>query len=54
MKDRYDFMTIVDEIFKECTSVEDIVARYVQMGEDFDKVFCDNVALRAYEGEDTE
>lgn len=54
MKDRYDFMSIVDEIFKECNSVEDMVSRYTQMRKDLDEVFRQNVALKCVESEDTE
>ena len=27
-KDRYDFISLVDEIFKEGTSIDDMVSRY--------------------------
>ena len=53
-KDRYDFISLVDEIFKESSSIEDSVSRYVQMKKDLDESFRQNVALRAFESEDTE
>lgn len=54
MIDRYDFMSMVDEIFKECHSVEDMVSRYTQMRKDLDEMFRQNVALKGAESEDTE
>lgn len=51
---RYDFISTVDEIFKESTSIEDIVSRYTQMKKDLDSVFRQNVALKCTESEDTE
>ena len=44
--DRYDFATVVDEVFKESNSIEDMVARYVQMKKDLDCIFRQNVALK--------
>ena len=52
--DKYDFMSTVDEIFKESTSMEDMVSRYVQMKKDLDGIFRQNVALKSFESEDTE
>ena len=46
MFDRYDFSTVVDGVFKECSSVEDIVSRYTQMRKDLDDLFRQNVALK--------
>lgn len=54
MKDRYDFMSLVDEIFKESTSIKDMVSRYVQMKKDLDEAFRQNAALKSFESEDTE
>ena len=53
-KDRYDFISLVDEIFKESSSIEDTVSRYTQMRKDLDETFRQNIALRAFESEDTE
>ena len=44
--DRYDFATVVDEIFKESESIEAMVARYVQMKKDLDSIFRQNIALK--------
>ena len=44
--DRYDFASVVDDIFKECNSVEDMVARYIQMKKDLDNIFQQNIALK--------
>ena len=49
MMDRYDFASVVDDIFKECNSIEDMVARYIQMKEDMDNLFRQNVALKGGE-----
>lgn len=46
MKDRYDFVSLVDEVFKEADSIEDMVSRYVQMKRDLDETFRQNVALK--------
>jgi hypothetical protein len=44
--DRYDFMSIVDDIFKECETTEEVAIRYVQMKKDLDSIYVQNVALR--------
>ena len=43
--DRYDFMSVCDNIFKESGSLQDMVARYIQMKKDLDSIFRQNVAL---------
>ena len=45
MPDRYDFMTVVDDIFKESTSTEDMCNRYVQLKKDLDSIFQQNLKL---------
>jgi hypothetical protein len=47
--DRYDFMSLVDDIFKECSTVEDVANRYVQMKKDLDSLYVQNIALRQAE-----
>jgi hypothetical protein len=47
--DRYDFMSLVDDIFKECSTVEDVANRYVQMKKDLDSMYVQNIALRQTE-----
>lgn len=44
--DRYDFASVVDDIFKECNSVEDMVARYIQMRKDLDNILQQNIVLK--------
>lgn len=44
--DRYDFAEVVDGIFKESGSLQDMVARYIQMKKDLDCIFQQNVALK--------
>ena len=51
-KDRYDFISVVDEILKESVSVDDAVARYAQMRNDLDESFRQNIALKVFESED--
>lgn len=47
--DRYDFMSMVDDMFKECNSVEDLANRYVQMKKDLDNMYLQNIMLRQAE-----
>jgi hypothetical protein len=47
--DRYDFMSMVDDMFKECESIEELANRYVQMKKDLDSLFLQNIALRQTE-----
>lgn len=49
--DRYDFASVVDDIFKECDSIEDMSIRYTQMLNDLKNLFRQNVALKG--GADT-
>lgn len=44
--DRYDFMSVVDDMFKECESIEELANRYVQMKKDLDNMYTQNIALR--------
>lgn len=46
MMDRYDFASVVDDIFKECNSVEEVCNRYVQLKKDLDNLFQQNIALK--------
>ena len=43
--DRYDFMSVVDDIFKECNSSEELTDRYVQMKKDLDGLYSQNRTL---------
>lgn len=47
--DRYDFMSMVDDIFKECDSVEEMCNRYVRLKKDLDSLFQQNLALKGGE-----
>jgi hypothetical protein len=47
--DRYDFMSLVDDIFKECDSIEDLANRYVQMKKDLDSLYLQNLDLKRIE-----
>lgn len=47
--DRYDFMSTVDDIFKECNSTEELAIRYMQMKKDLDSMYTQNIALRCSE-----
>lgn len=44
--DRYEFMSMVDDIFKECNSIEELANRYIQMKKDLDSMYVQNIALR--------
>lgn len=44
--DRYGFMSMVDDMFKECESTEELAIRYVQMKKDLDGLYLQNIALR--------
>jgi hypothetical protein len=39
-------MSMVDDIFKECKSAEELANRYVQMKKDLDGLYLQNIALR--------
>ena len=44
--DRYDFMSMVDDMFKEYNSIEELATKYVQMKKDLDSLYLQNIALR--------
>lgn len=44
--DRYDFMCVVDDTFKECKTPEELANRYAQMKKDLDNIYLQNIALR--------
>lgn len=52
--DRYDFMSLVDDIFKECQTLEDVANRYVQMKKDLDSLYLQNLDLKRIEFESQE
>ena len=45
--DRYDFASVVDDIFKECKTIEEACARYSQLKDDLDNLFKQNMTLIA-------
>jgi len=45
--DRYDFMSLVDDIFKECKTEKDLETRYLQMRLDLDNLYTQNLNLRS-------
>jgi hypothetical protein len=47
--DRYDFMSMVDDMFKECNSMEELANRYVQMKKDLDSLYLQNLDLKRIE-----
>jgi hypothetical protein len=47
--DRYDFMSLVDDLFKECNSMEELANRYVQMKKDLDSLYTQNLDLKRIE-----
>lgn len=44
--DRYDYMSLVDDAFKECNSVEEMAVRYHQMQKDLESLYTQNVILK--------
>lgn len=49
--DRYDFASVVDDIFKECKTIENVCNRYVQLRDDLDNLFRQNMSLIVAEKE---
>lgn len=43
--DRYDFMSLIDDIFKECKTTEELCERYIQLKKDLDSMFEQNVMV---------
>ena len=43
--DRYEFASVVDEIFKECKTVQAVCDRYGQLKTDLDNLFKQNLSL---------
>ena len=46
--DRYEFMSVVDDIFKEAGSLQDMVAKYIQIKKDLDNIFKQNIASKGW------
>lgn len=49
MKDKYDFSCMVDDIFKECKSMSDIVFRFIEMKHILSHLYNQNIELKALE-----
>lgn len=43
--DRYDFASVVDDIFKECKTIEELCNRYVTLKNDLDNLYRQNMTL---------
>lgn len=49
MKDKYDFMCIVDDIFKECGTISDLNFRFIEMQNILKNLFNQNIELKVAE-----
>ena len=49
MKDKYDFMCIVDDIFKECGTISDLNFRFIEMQNVLTNLFNQNINLKVLE-----
>jgi plasmid replication initiation protein len=43
--DRYDFASVVDDIFKECKTIEGLCSRHAQLKCDLENLFRQNISL---------
>ena len=46
MIDKYEFMCIVDDSFKECETIEDMNLRFMEMQNILKDLFNQNIALK--------
>lgn len=49
MTDKYEFMCIVDDSFKECETIQDINFRFIEMQNILKDLFNQNIALKVAE-----
>ena len=49
MQDKYDFMCIVDDIFKECGTISDLNFRFIEMQNILKNLFNQNIELKVAE-----
>ena len=49
MTDKYDFMCIVDDSFKECKTISDVNFRFMEMQNILVNLFNQNIALKVAE-----
>ncbi len=49
--DRYDFDSVVDDIFKGCKTIEEICNIYVILKNDLDNLYKQNISLLVAENE---
>lgn len=49
--DRYSFAYVVDEVFKECKTIEELCTRYVKLKDDLENLFKQNMTLLVYDTE---
>lgn len=43
--DRYDFMSVVDDIFKECKNEDELLSRYNQLKKDLCSIYQQNALV---------
>ena len=46
---KYDYMSIVDNIFSECKTISDVNFRFIEMHEALNTLFNQTIALKAAE-----
>ena len=49
MADRYEFASVVDDIFKKCKTIDEMCVCFVQLKKDLNCLFQQNVALKSTE-----
>ena len=49
MPDKYDFASIVDDIFKECKTMSDVNFTFIEMQNILKNLFNQNIALKVAE-----
>lgn len=49
MTDKYDFMSVIDDIFKECKTISDVNFRFVELQNTLTDLFNQNIALKVAE-----
>ena len=49
MTDKYDFMSVIDDIFKECKTISDVNFRFMELQNTLIDLFNQNIALKVAE-----
>ena len=52
MPDKYDFASIVDDIFKECKTMSDVDFAFIEMENILKNLFNQNIALKVAENKE--